>query len=173
MQLDPETPDEKITLNRRLAHVKMLLDEDWTAIQQLYLITYSGDPRRAESIASIIRHYHSTCEWNTAYLFSGFARKTFQFKNPRVEGALETEDTLYNWELLLYHFISCFNSGRKEEAAVVRRELKILMHDHPEIFSLRDLVHIRANSPLFLTLRNFRRRINGSHRRRKKGLVSL
>jgi hypothetical protein len=96
-------------------------------------------------------------KWKTAYLFSSFAKKTYHFNNPGGQGVVETEDALYRWELLLYHYKCCYNSGRRKEAAATRAELKACMQSHPEYFSYKDLVYIQSNSAFYLSLRNLRR----------------
>jgi glycosyltransferase involved in cell wall biosynthesis len=153
--LQAESTDEKIILQRRLGEIGLVLGGKWSEAKRYFLNGFSIDPRRAESIAAVIAYYMSNAQWHTAHLFSSIARKVYHTGNPLEQGVVQVDNTLYEWKLLLFYSICCYQTGRKYEAAFARSELKACIRQHPEYFSHRDLVYIHSNSPFYLAIRRW------------------
>ena len=159
MLLPAESTNEQIVLQERLGDVATGLAEDWPVVQEILLHTYAMDPRRAESIAPIIRHYIDQGQWEMGYIFSSFGIRTYHGRDPYGQGVSISEGSLYQWKLLLYHAVCAHQTGRKQEAAAMRREIKNILRNNPDAFRLTDRVYLQQQSPLFLSIRKWRHRL--------------
>lgn len=149
------TSEEKIVLQRRIGENKVAMGEKWPGTQQIFLKAFGLDPRRAESMAQVVTHYMNAKRWELAYLFSLFSTRMYHGRNPFGQGVSQTEDALYQWKMLLYHFICCQESGRIEEAKSASAELTRLTRMEPGSFTFKDLLYIRSNSAFYLSLRKW------------------
>jgi hypothetical protein len=146
---------DKILFYSALAAIRIELNEEWAETEQILLNAYAIDIQKGESIEPIIYHYISTKQWNSAYLFSSFAYDNYNGRDPSINVHDITQPKLYSWEFMLYHSICAFMSGRIEEAKILRQKLNSLIINNFESFSMKDIIRIRKNTPLNLSLRYF------------------
>jgi len=172
-RLPVHTVDEPILLRRRLAMIKIMLNESAFEIHSLLLSAYKLDPRRAEALSDLITWHQSAKRWQTAYIFSSMAKNTFHGHLPKGNNMAELENPLYLWKLLVLHFISCWRLGLKVEGLQTRLLLKDCIEQHPKYFTLRDLVYIRSNTPFYLALRSIFSWVNSFRPRREISLEIL
>ncbi len=91
-------------------------------ILEAYRICGKANPHRAEHLIPIILHYHSVKEFDVAYIYSSHAMK-FAGKSPFPNSSLFIDPSIYLWKIYDMHSLSCYYSGRMEEAKDTFRKL--------------------------------------------------
>jgi len=150
---------DRVIIFHHLAEIKILLQEEWPEIEELFLAAYTNDIRKAESLAEIALHYMKKKKWNIAYLFTSVGHREYSGKPPALDmtgGRMNI--SLYEWELLFYHSICCYFTGRINEFKILRKQLMKYVLSHINSFSIRELVLIQYNSPFYLFMRSWIRR---------------
>lgn len=134
----------------RIGTIMRSLEEPWNLVHTELLKAYSIDPVRGESIKAIIDYYLQLGDWNMAYLYTSFARKTFHNNSPYPKRLLFVDESLYIWKFLEAHSAACFYTGRKEEAKQTYQEMLKISQEKPEYFGPQDLMKIQQNAQFFL-----------------------
>ena len=70
---------------------------------------------RIEHIMPLILHYHSIKEFDIAYMYSSHAMKVAG-KLPMPQSSLFIDNSVYLWKVFDLHTLSCWYSGRRDEA---------------------------------------------------------
>lgn len=97
----------------KLAQIKAYLGYFNDAIN-IYLQCHEENPNRLEHIAQIIQYYNSIEQYEIAYIYSSYAMK-FAGKLPNNSYVL-LDHSVYLWKIYDLHNISCWWTGRIEEA---------------------------------------------------------
>jgi glycosyltransferase involved in cell wall biosynthesis len=133
----------------RVGSIMRAMEEPWNLCLSELLKAYSIDPLRGESIKVIIDHYLSLGEWNLAYLYSTFGKRTYHGKNPFPQRLLFIDESLYTWKFLETHSAACFYTNRREEAKQTYLEMVSISREKPHLFTPDDLRKISMNSQFF------------------------
>jgi glycosyltransferase involved in cell wall biosynthesis len=162
LDCDEKSLANKIDAYNGLAEAKFKLKEPWPEVRSLLQQAYSLDIRNGEPIAYILRHYIEAKQWNIAYLFSLFAYRAYHGKKTNIWMAGgKIERRIYEWEMLYYHAVCSYLAGRKDDAKLLRKQLKEYGHQHADELSIKDLIRIQGSSPFYLHLKIWRQRIFG------------
>ncbi|WP_143307062.1 glycosyltransferase family protein [Chitinophaga vietnamensis] len=145
LNIDNLERDEKYKLKERIADNKIRCGERWSDIQQDLLKAHAIDRRRGEPFCPIIEHYIEKQTWQTAYLYSSFAYKNYHQKKPKDVDISELRASVYEWQLLFYHYSACLHSGRISEARPLQIELKQLIQNSPQSFTEEAVQHIKPH----------------------------
>lgn len=97
----------------KLAQIKAHLGY-YNDAMNIYLQCHEENPNRLEHIAQIIQYYNSIEQYNIAYIYSSYAMK-FAGKLPNNSYVL-LDHSVYIWKIYDLHNISCWWSGRIDEA---------------------------------------------------------
>ena len=93
----------------------------------LYQEAHSVDPVRGEAIKSLIQMYQRLNDWENAYVFSLYGVR-YHNKNPYPNRILFLDKSLYDYEMLELHSLSCYYTKRYEEGSrcywAMRNKLK-------------------------------------------------
>ena len=81
-----------------------------------------SNTHRAEHLITLILHYHSIKEFDIAYMYSSHAMKVAG-KLPMPQSSLFIDNSVYLWKIFDLHTLSCWYSGRREEAKVTFSKL--------------------------------------------------
>lgn len=145
--------EERYYAQYRVGTIMRILEYPFTAVKEALLKAYNIDNTRGEPIRMIIEHYQVLGEWNLAYLYSKMAVNTFHKMNPYPKRVLFVDEPFYVWKSLELHAISCFYTGRNDEAKTAYNELLVLLKVKPEYFTPDDINKININRDHFLNLK--------------------
>ena len=82
----------------------------------LYQEAHNSDPLRGEAIKGLIQMYHRLKDWENAYVYSLYGIR-YNMNNPYPNRILFLDSTLYDFEMLELHALSCYYTKRFEEGA--------------------------------------------------------
>ena len=133
----------------RIGTIMRAMEAPWAETHQELLKAYAMDPLRGEPIKAIVDYYLQVGEWNTAYLYTKFAKVNFHGKNPYPQRLLFVDESLYIWKFTEVHAAACFYTGRMDEAKANYQEMVRLTKTHPQYFTPDDLNKIQMNSQFF------------------------
>lgn len=142
-------PEEIYYSQYRVGTIMRALEEPWNLTHQECLKAYALDPLRGESIKTIIDYYLQVGEWQTAYLYTKFAKINFHGKNPYPTRLLFVDEALYVWKFAEAHAAACFYTGRSQESKETYQEVINLTKSQPQHFNQDDLRKIETNSQFF------------------------
>lgn len=77
---------------------------------------------RIEHLLPLVLHYHSIKEFDIAYMYSSHAMKAAG-KLPMPQSSLFIDNSVYMWKIFDLHTLSCWYSGRRDEAKVTFTKL--------------------------------------------------
>ena len=105
---------------------------------------------RIEHLMPVIAYYQSIRDYETAYIF-GLRAMEVAGKSPIPNSTLFVDESIYEWKLYDLHALSCWYSGRKEDATRVFRKLleKIRKGKVPQT----EITRINENKKFFLNLK--------------------
>jgi tetratricopeptide (TPR) repeat protein len=105
----------------RIANIKRNLGLSEHELIDAYLRCLLENPNRAEHLPPIIEYYQSTNRYQIAYIYSSYAMK-FAETSPK-DSSLFIDISVYNWKIYDLHNLSCWWSGRIDEAKETFRKL--------------------------------------------------
>jgi len=82
----------------------------------LYQDAHAADHSRGESIKGIVQMYQRFNDWENAYVFSLYGLR-YNRANPYPQRVLFLDKSLYDYEMLELHSLSCFYTNRIEEGS--------------------------------------------------------
>ena len=82
----------------------------------LYQEAHNVDPVRGECVKALIQMYHRLKDWENAYVYSLYGIR-YNMNNPYPDRILFLDSTLYDFEMLELHALSCYYTKRYEEGA--------------------------------------------------------
>jgi len=142
-------PEEIYYAQYRVGTIMRILEEPWNLTHQELLKAYSIDPLRGESIKVIIDYYLQMGDYQTAYIYSKFAKINFHGKNPYPNRLLFIDEAIYVWKFLEAHSATCYYTGRLDEAKSTYQEIVLATKTNPNCFTQEDLRKIEMNRPYF------------------------
>ena len=103
--------------------------EEKARITALYQAAIASDPARGEAVKGLIQMYQRLQDWENAYVFSLYGLR-FNKRNPYPYRILFLDKSIYDFEMLDLHALSCFYTKRIEEGSscywLMRKQLKEL-----------------------------------------------
>ena len=126
----------------QIAFIQQSLNQPWAIIQQSFLKAYAFDPVRGEALHEIIRYYVAAKKWETAYIFSSFAKYHFFDKRISEQRKLPVDNFFYNWGVLDYHISICSQLQKWQDATNSFFLLQKQIQQHPEYFTNNDIQSI-------------------------------
>jgi len=98
----------------RIAQIKAGIGYPTHEVINDYFMCMKENPNRAEHLIPIIEYYHSIGDYDISYIYSSYAMR-FAGKTPE-NTSLFIDYPVYNWRIYDLHNLSCWWSGRQEEA---------------------------------------------------------
>ncbi len=144
-QVQGISKEERILLYQSTASNMLELEEPWSDVQEILLNAYNLQMVRGETISMIIDHYMEERHWNTAYIFSYFAEKNYNGKNPAGKIGGKISARLYQWEFLLQHTICSYMSGHRQNAKLLRDKLKAYLDKHFDSLKTIEILKIQSS----------------------------
>ncbi len=125
---------EEIFISRYMvAGLSEAIGKDKATVTQLFQEAHASDPLRGESIKGLIKTYQKRGDWENAYVFSMYGLR-YNKNNPYPSRILFIEKTLYDFEMLELHSLSCYYTKRNEEGSraywMMRAQLDALGKDY-------------------------------------------
>jgi glycosyltransferase involved in cell wall biosynthesis len=99
-----------------IAKLSEALGKDKHECQKLYQEANSVDPIRGEAIKGLVQMFQRLKDWETAYVFSLYGLR-YNRNNPYPHRILFLDKTLYDYEMLELHALSCFWTKRIDEGS--------------------------------------------------------
>jgi len=99
------------------------MNKERPIVVSLYTDAHRTDPVRGESIKSLVQYLQRLGDWETSYVYSKYGLR-YNLKNPYPERILFIDNRLYQFEMMELHSVSCFQTGRMEEASVAFWQFK-------------------------------------------------
>jgi glycosyltransferase involved in cell wall biosynthesis len=130
-----------------VSSLKGALNYPTLEILESYLKAGKANTHRAEHLMPVILHYHSVKEFDIAYMYSSHAMK-FAGKLPFPHSALFIDDAFYLWKIYDMHIISCWYSGRREEAWETYKKLEKVLNQGG-IIPEHEIPRIKNNKQFF------------------------
>ena len=116
-----------------IAKLSEILNKPKNECTVLYQEANASDPLRGEAIKSLVQMYQKLGDWENAYVFSLYGLR-YNKNNPYPKRVLFLDKSLYDYEMLELHSLSCFYTNRKEEGSksywVMRAQLEALGPDY-------------------------------------------
>jgi len=106
----------------KIAEIKARLGYSMYEVIDSYLQCGKTNMHRVEHLIPIIEHYQYIGEYDIAYLYSSFAMK-YAGKSPEPISSLFIDSSVYNWRIYDLHNLSCWWSGRQDEAKETFKKL--------------------------------------------------
>ncbi len=147
LTVEPEGTEGMVMLYSRLGENSKALGYTWPMTKQYYLKAFTCGMNKAESLATIIEHYMAVEEWHLSYLFAKFSYQHFTAIKGEQRSIFYTNESLYNWKLLYYYYLSAYKNGHPNEARELFKGLKRKIKEHPDHFRDKDLLLIKLSSP--------------------------
>jgi tetratricopeptide (TPR) repeat protein len=101
--------DEVFEAKYRIGKMKARLGRPWFEVQQAYLEAYAHDPRRAEPLYAIAKHWHDKELHALTRIFATVAAEL-----PKPSTDLFLDEDVYNWKAADLAAVSSFYAGHKE-----------------------------------------------------------
>ena len=115
----------------------------------LYQEAHAADPFRGEAIKSLVQMYQRLQDWENAYVYSLYGLR-YNNKNPYPHRILFLDKSLYEYEMLELHSLSCFYTKRTEEGSVFYWALREqLAKFGPSYLAPEQLSRVLANEQYF------------------------
>lgn len=133
-----------------VASLKAKENEPIMDILEAYRRCGMTNPFRIEHLIPLILYYQSIKDYDTAYIYSSHAMK-FAGKSPAPKSILFVDMPLYIWKVFDLHTISCWYSGRKDEAATTFK--KLWKQVEKGTVPSPDLERIKDNKKFFLNIK--------------------
>jgi len=115
----------------------------------LYQDAHTYDNLRGESIKSLIQMYQRHKDWENAYVFSLYGLR-YNNTNPYPNRILFLDKSLYDFEMLELHSLSCFYTNRIEEGSrcywLMRQQLQKLGENY---LSVDAMERVKSNEQYF------------------------
>jgi glycosyltransferase involved in cell wall biosynthesis len=99
-----------------MARLAEIMQWDKAKVMALYNDAHKNDPMRGESLKHLVLYLHRIGDWETAYIYSKYGLR-YNLKNPYPHRILFIDNQLYQYQMMEYHSISCFNTKRLEEGS--------------------------------------------------------
>ncbi|MFX1704999.1 glycosyltransferase family 2 protein [Chitinophaga sp. CC14] len=152
LKMKPDSREVYFLLLRKLGDNLEHISDCWPDRKHYYLQAFNHLLGRAETLSQIIVYYMDQKEWITANQYSWFCYYHF-FLNKRLDTSIGyRDDSLYYWKLLFYYYLCCYHSGEKKKAKQLYKSL-IHLEIENNVFTEKDAVWIRMNSPFLLKWR--------------------
>lgn len=132
-----------------VAKLSEIIGKDKNYCAAKYQEAHNVDPLRGECIKSLVQMYQRLGEWETAYVFSLYGLR-YHNHNPYPHRILFLDTSLYDYEMLELHTLSCFYSNRKEEGSSIYWSMRNQMSKFPvNYFTKEQTDRIIANEQFF------------------------
>lgn len=117
IELPDDYVEEKYISLLKISEIKLRLNYPMHEVLESYLKCIKINPNRAEHLIPIIEYYQSINNYHVAYIYSSYAMN-FAGKPP-INSSLFINESVYDWKIYDLHNLSCWWSGRIDEAKKV------------------------------------------------------
>ena len=106
----------------KIAEIKARLNYPIYDVIDSYLKCSKANIYRIEHLIPVIEYYQSIKEYHIAYIYTSYVMK-YAGKSPTPNSSLFIDSSVYNWKIYDLHNISCWYSGRIDEAKETFKKL--------------------------------------------------
>lgn len=115
----------------------------------LYQEAHNSDPVRGEAIKSLVQMYHRLADWENAYVYSLYGIR-YNMNNPYPNRILFLDSSLYDFEMLELHALSCYYTKRYEEGASYYWSMRMQLNSLGEGYlNEEQMKKVMNNEPYF------------------------
>lgn len=132
-----------------MARLAEIMQWEKSKVISLYNDAHKNDPMRGESLKHLVLFLQRLGEWETAYIYSKYGLR-YNLRNPYPQRVLFIDNQLYQYQMMEYHSISCFNTGRTEEGSAAYWQFRMQLQ--PGSLSPEQEKVIKDNEKYFLSL---------------------
>lgn len=140
-----------------MARLAEIMNWDKSKVISLYNDAHKSDPLRGESLKHLVLYLQRGGDWETAYIYSKYGLR-YNLKNPYPHRILFIDNQLYDYQMLEYHSISCFNTKRLEEGSVAYWQFRLQVQS--KSFTPEQENLIRTNEKYFLPYEKVKHLLN-------------
>lgn len=141
---------EEIYISRlMIAQLSEIIGKSKSECTILYQEAHATDPVRGEAIKGLIKMYQRLQDWENAYIYSLYGIR-YSGNNPYPNRILFIDKTLYEFEMLELHSLSCFYTKRIDEASRAYWTMRAQIDSYGPNFYPQELMDkIESNSKFY------------------------
>ena len=148
-QIDAGFKEEIFISRFMIATLSEGMNKPVNELVKLYKRASDADQLRGEAVKSLIKLYHKHKEYEKAYVISLFGTR-FHLKNPYPYRILYLDKTVYEYEMLELHALSCYYTNRHDEGGQCYWYMRKYLDSQPAGYiSDSNMAIIKSNEKYF------------------------